>query len=94
MQKNKTLANYFEENLSKDKFVYEIDTKTKKLYVDVLESSKKLSFLKILNKKEKILVILPNSIDYIEILLASLFGGWVLFKLKNFIKLSNICNQK
>ena len=93
MQKNKNLANYFEENLSKDKFVYEIDTKTKKFYVDILEDAKKLSLLKIINKREKILVILPNSINYIEIFLASLFGGWIFSPIPYFIQTQELLNK-
>ena len=65
MCKKKTLADYFTEHASEEKFVYELETGKKKTHTSILNHARKISSFKQINKNDVVTVILPNSIEYI-----------------------------
>ena len=86
MCKKKTLADYFTEHASEEKFVYELETGKKKKHTSILNQARKISSFKQINKNDVVTVILPNSIEYIECFLASMLGGWIFNPLPYFIQ--------
>ena len=74
-----TLADYFNSHANAKKFVYEIETKKKKNHKEIRDCSKKISanLDKLLNKSKIVTVILPNSISYIELYLATMLSGGI-----------------
>jgi acyl-CoA synthetase (AMP-forming)/AMP-acid ligase II len=72
-----TLFDYFEKNLSKNKFIFELETKRKKYHNEVLKSSNDIYMNQNFKRGEKLSIILPNSILFIEYFLASLKAGCI-----------------
>ncbi len=65
----KNLADHFLENANPKNFFFEIETRKKRSFLEIKKNVKSLSKKKILKKKKKISVILPNGIDYVEFFL-------------------------
>ena len=90
MQSNKTLADYFSEHASPSKFIYELETGKQKNHELVLNNARQLSTNTWVNKGDRVTVILPNSIEYIECFLAAMLGGWVFNPLPYFIQIQEL----
>ena len=90
MQKQKTLSDFFFKNLkhSSSKKIFEIETKKSRTFKQIYENSIKISSLFGLKQKDIVTVILPNSIEYVEVLLASSMGGYVFNPLPYFCRYS------
>jgi long-chain acyl-CoA synthetase len=72
-----TIADYFEKNLCKNKFIYEIDTGKKSSFSEIYEMAcRRVSGLA-LKPGSVVTVVLPNSVEYVECFIASMLGGWV-----------------
>ncbi len=75
--KTLTIFDYFKENISDDIFYYEIDTNIKKntneIYNFVIEASKNNYFV----QNSKVLILLPNSIEFIEYMLCAIKNNCV-----------------
>jgi len=77
MQTVNTIADYLENNISKGRFVYEIETGAKKSFGEIYETAcRRVSGLA-LEPGSVVSVVLPNSIEYVEYFIASMLGGWV-----------------
>lgn len=85
----KSLFEYFEEQKTKSKFIYEIETKKKKSFHHIIETIHELknnyNF-----KKKKVLCVLPNSISYIEFFLAITSSGGVFIPIPYFTEKNEI----
>ena len=87
MQKQKTLSDFFFKIIkhSSSKRIFEIETEKSKTFKHIYENSKKICSLFDLKQKDIVTVILPNSIEYVEVLLASSMGGYVFNPLPYFV---------
>ena len=87
-----TLADYFSEHASSSRSVYEIETKNKKNHKLILESSKKIAagLENNIGKNKMITVILPNSIKYIELYLATMLSGMIFNPLPYFVQIQEL----
>tara|TARA_E500000331_G_C17266679_1_gene717415 strand:+ start:93 stop:1550 length:1458 start_codon:yes stop_codon:yes gene_type:complete len=79
----KSLFEYFEDKKTKSKFIYEIDTKKKKNFYNIVKTVYELK-TNYNFKKKRVICILPNCISYIEFFFAITSSGGVFVPLPYF----------
>ena len=84
-----TIFDYFYSNIKKNKFFYEIETKIKKSHYQILESVKIITNNNHFHKK-KIIIILPNSIAFIEYMLSIIHSGGIFIPTPYFTSLNEL----
>lgn len=72
MINNLTIFDYFKDNVSKNKFFFEIETNLKKSLKDIYDTVISLSKNRKFHENGKAIIILPNSIKFIEYILLCL----------------------
>ncbi len=84
-----TIFDYFYSNIKKNKFFYEIETKIKKSHYQIFESVKTITNNNHFYKK-KIIIILPNSIAFIEYMLSIIHSGGIFIPTPYFTSLNEL----
>lgn len=90
MQIKDTLFEHFKNNKSNDNYCFEIDTKKNKSFNDIYETVINLSYNDSFQNNSKIIVILPNTIEYVEFFLTSIFCNCVFIPIPYFTSSNEI----
>ena len=86
----KSLVKLIFNNKNNNNFIYELENKKKISYRQLKNNAEKIASSNLIKSNMVVTVILENSIDFIEIYMASLLKGWIINPLPYFLNINEL----
>ena len=86
----KSLVKLIFSNKNNNNFIYELENKKKISYRQLKNNAEKIASSNLIKSNMVVTVILENSIDFIEIYMASLLKGWIINPLPYFLNINEL----